>query len=63
VVEDGDWTPMRLIHEIVADLESLQGASVEWGKKSPFTTNEYLVRILTGDGKVFDVDVSITECI
>ena len=52
---------MRLVHEIVADLESLQGASVEWDNVWPYSSGEFLIRICTADEKEFEIQVSVAE--
>ena len=56
-----EWTPIRLVHEIIADLESLQGASVEWDSVWPYSSNEFLIRMSTGDEKEFEIRISISE--
>ena len=55
-----EWNSTKLIHEIVSNLESLQGASVDWETKWPFN-NEHLVWLIIDRGKEFQVEIKITE--
>ena len=59
--EDCAWTPTRILHEIIADLQSLQGFWVEWDERLPLSTQQYLVQVSTSDGKFFQIDMSIME--
>ena len=56
-----EWTPERLANEIIADLESLQGMSVDWEKVWPYSTNEFLIRLFTADEKEFEMRILITD--
>ena len=60
VFDTCEWNSTKLIQEIVSNLESLQGASVDWGTKWP-SNNEHLVLLITDRGKEFQVEIKITE--
>ena len=54
-LDDGcEWTRTKLVHEIVSNLESLRGCTVEWktNDDDPERRSEF-VRIHAPDGAVF----------
>ena len=61
MIEECEWTPTWIIHEIVADLESIQGIGVEWEHKWPFDGQQHWLGVSTIDGRFFEVQISITE--
>ena len=40
-----EWTATKLVHEIIADLQSLQGAWVEWIALGESDTREAIARV------------------
>ena len=59
--DDCEWTETLLGHEIIADLESLQGVAIEWEQEWSVAGHRFLVQVATGDGRTFAVDISIAE--
>ena len=47
------WTETKLVHEIISNLESLQGVLVEWRSMGPHGSLQEFVRFSTLDEQVF----------
>ena len=60
MIDDCDWTPTKLIHEIVADLGSIQGFCVELENRWPFNSGDYRVFVSTSAGQNFELEISIS---
>ena len=52
------WTETKLVDEIVANLESLQGAHVEWRSLGPHGSLQELIRFSTQGGQVFRLGIA-----
>ena len=57
--DDCSWSTTRLGHEIIADLESLQGVSVEWEQMWPYDGGQFHLLVATADGELFNMEISI----
>ncbi len=54
IMDDGDeWTETKLVHEIISDLEGLQGTWLEWKSVGFPGFMHEMVRLHTWEGQVF----------
>jgi hypothetical protein len=59
VVDGRGWTNTKLVHEIVSNLEGLQGCWIEWKTESQDYIRQDIIRFQTADGQVFRLKIDL----
>ncbi len=55
--DTNEWTETQLLHEVISNLESLQGAWVEWRTWEQQGVTEWLISVSNAVGQVFRLRV------
>ena len=59
-MDDGcEWTNTKLVHEIVSNLEGLQGCWIEWKTEYQDYIRQDIIRFHTADGQVFRLKIDL----
>ena len=57
MLDTPEWTECQLLHEVISNLESLQGSWVEWRTFEQQGVTEWLISVTNSAGQIFRLQV------